>query len=155
MRFSRLTGINLRRCFNTKPAKRSQAKITNPLPNTAGEAIVLDNGCTFINLKAKSRTIFAENLPPAVENRGGEYLTRTKIEEMQSLRRADPSRWTIHQLSKHFNVSRSMIISKALPEEEQRACAKEIDDRIMSMSTRQQKGWILRHKILQDRDAAW
>jgi hypothetical protein len=144
------------RNFNTKPSKRARPKIDNPLPSTAGAPVVLDNGCTFIDLTAKAKSHFEENeLPPLMTNLGSAVLNRREIIEMIALRNADPRLWTITQLSKRFKVSRSFVIETVCNEEEKQRLAEKIDQNLLNMSTKQQRGWIIRHKIRQDRESSW
>lgn len=155
-RICSISSLTFRRFINTKPAKRAPVKISNPLPFSSNKPIILENGCQFIDLKANEKVTFeSSELPPEIKNYGGQYMTREKIEEMRQLRSQDPSRWTVTQLAKKFQVSRSFVISKALTGEEQANFKKELDEMIQSMSIKQQKGLILRHKIRADRDASW
>lgn len=142
-----------RRSICTKPAKRSKAKIGIPLPKSAGEPIKLENGCTFIQLKPK--TIKFETLPPLVPSKVGRYVGEDAVEEMTRLRAEAPEKWTLTQLSKRFQVSRLFVINNVFSKEEREKYKQEIDDMIRSMTLKEQKGWILRHKIRQDREESW
>lgn len=143
-----------RRLFNTKPAKRSPPKLAKHLPESASEPIVLDNGCTFIDLAAKTTMNF-ERLPPMIRNYAGKYVDEAKIAEMKALHSVNKEQWTVTQLAKQFEVSRSFIISNIFTPEERDAYNKEIDEAISLMSIKQQKGTILRHKIRDDRLQSW
>ena len=157
LQFSRIATLKTCiRSFNTKPSKRAKPKIDNPLPSTAGAPVLLENGCTFIDLTAKAKSQFEEDeLPPLMTNLGSAVLNRKEIIEMKSLRNADPRAWTITQLSKRFKVSRSFVIATICSEEEKRKLAEKIDENLLKMSTKQQRGWIIRHKIRQDRESSW
>ncbi len=145
-------GRLIRRCFNTKPARRARVKLKNPAPITAGEPIVLDNGCTFIDLKAKATLSLPVDKLPLLKNMSGRFLDPKKIDEMKLFRAQDPTAWTVTQLSKKYHVSRSFVLTNVLTEDDRLKYANEIDAALAKMSTKQQKGWILRHKIRQDRE---
>jgi len=146
-----------RRFFNTKPAKRSAPKLHNHSPNGAGQAVVLDNGCTFTDLTAAKTTtpLASSSIPPLLRNFGGQFLDGQKVDEMKTLRREKLEAWTITQLAKKFEVSRSFVIANVLEDAERDACKQEIDDALAKKSIKQQKGWILRHKIRRDRLESW
>lgn len=59
--------------------------------------------------------------------------------------------WPITRLCKHYGVSRMMVIKKVLPVADRQAMEAQIDQRLGHLSTRAQRGWIMRHKIKQDR----
>lgn len=148
--------IDFRRFFLTKPATRSRAKIENGPPLTAGSPVKLPDGCTFIDLKFKSQSIFpSSSLPPSLPTRVGQVLSRSQIEEMKSLRLSDPEKWSITKLAKKFGVCRLFVINKALKTWEIERTKKEVDERIKSLSTKQQKGWVMRHKIRNERENSW
>lgn len=145
-----------RRLFNTKPSKRAKPKLTQHLPNTAGEPVELENGCTFIDLTAKGTAISDPSLlPPLIRSYAGKYMNDAKVAEMKALRTENMEKWTITQLAKKYEVSRSFIISNVFTPEERAAYDKEIDDAISLMSIKQQKGVILRHKIRNNRLESW
>lgn len=147
----------LRRCFNTKPAKRAKVKLPVHAPNSSAKPILLDNGCTFIELNSSSASnpVVQMTSPPLAKNYGGLVVSQSSVNEMKQLRAGQPERWTVTQLSKRFQVSRSFVISNVFSPEERDTFKGEIDEMITNMSIKQQRGWILRHKIKADRDASW
>lgn len=131
-------------------------KLTKHVPVTAEEPVVLENGCLFIDLKAHAVKRFpAGQLPPELPNLGGTFASAEQLAEMQRAWRLSPEEWSVTQLAKKYKVSRSFVIRNVFPEAEREKYAKEIDTMIGGMSIKQQKGWIVRHKIRQDRASAW
>lgn len=149
-----------RRFINTKPAKRSKVKLPVHTPNCAVGPILLDNGCTFVELKPSTVSDVSKSVshfpsPPVLKNYAGQVVSQSCIAEMKQLRSVHPEKWTVTQLAKKYQVSRSFVISNVFSAEEREKFKGEIDEMITNMSIKQQRGWILRHMIRSDRQASW
>lgn len=148
----------IKRFINTKPAKRAKVKLPVHTPNYSSSPVLLDNGCTFIELKASqgvSEPSTDTVIAPKLKRYAGLVIDQSCIAEMKQLRLEHNEKWTVTQLAKKFQVSRSFVISNVLSAEEKEVFKSEIDEMITGMSIKQQRGWILRHKIKADREASW
>lgn len=139
----------------TKPMKRVRPKIAMTLPKTAGTPETLADGSVFIDLVANPPLPERLAKAPELPIRGGEWVSLERVHEMRRLCKNEPSKWTINALVKRFRVSRAFAINNVLPKATQQAEAQRVDDHIQSMSTRQQRGWIMRHKVRVERLGAW
>ena len=155
-RFQLRNGLSLQRHFNTKPQHRSRPKIPNTPPTTASAPVRLSDGSIFQDLRGNAITSLPESsLPPLLKPRVGVLIDNKVASRMRQLYESDPTQWSLHRLSKTFAVPRSFVIKHVFPKETQRKLEGEMDKMLLSWSTTGQRGWIMRHKIRQNRESSF